>query len=156
MEFPIEKLLIRCSESTVDSWIKEWIRRLESTVRTMGWRHESVLRLKNPMITPKNPYDFWLTRNSKSLSFKSTEITLCGPWAQWTPHAPAMNVWNLSSFVTGTYTNMNSGCHHHQFGMDYLWAPFSKWPPAKWNYVFVYNSASRIDRNKILLLSEVI
>ena len=83
-------------------------------------------------------------------------MTLFGPWAQWTPHAPAMNIWNLSYFVTGTYTNMKSGCHHHQIGMDYLWAPFSKWPPAKWNYVFVYNSASRIYRNKILLLSEVI
>ena len=28
--------------------------------------------------------------------------------------------------------------------------PFSKLPPAKWNYVFAYNSASRIDRDKIL------
>ena len=32
--------------------------------------------------------------------------------------APAMNIWNLSYFVTGTYTNMKSGC---QIGMDYLW-----------------------------------
>ena len=27
--------------------------------------------------------------------------------------------------------------------------PFSKWPPAKWNYDIVYNSAARIDRNNI-------
>ena len=57
-------------------------------------------------------------------------MTLIGPCAQCTPHAPAMNVCNLSYFVTGTYTNIKSGCHHHQIGMDYLWAPFSKWPPS--------------------------
>ena len=40
--------------------------------------------------------------------------------------APAMNIWNLSYFVTGTYTNMKSGCHHHQIGMDYLWGAIFK------------------------------
>ena len=43
-----------------------------------------------------------------------------------TINAPAMNIWNLSYFVTGTYTNMKSGCHHHQIGMDYLWGAFFK------------------------------
>ena len=48
-------------------------------------------------------------------------MTLFGPWAQWTPHVPARNVWNLSYFVTGTYPNVKSGCHHYQIGMDYLY-----------------------------------
>ena len=55
-----------------------------------------------------------------------TEITLIGPCAQCTQHAPAMNVCNLSYFVTGIYTNMKSGCHHHQIGMDYLWGAIFK------------------------------
>ena len=63
----------------------------------------------------------WLTRNLKWLSLKSTEITLIGPWAQWTQHAPARNVCNLSYFVNGTYPNMTSECHHHQIWMDYLY-----------------------------------
>ena len=37
------------------------------------------------------------------------------------PHELARNLWNLSYFVTGTYPNMKSGCHHHQIGMDYLY-----------------------------------
>ena len=27
----------------------------------------------------------------------------------------------LFYFVTGTYPNMKSGCHHHHIGMDYLY-----------------------------------
>ena len=38
--------------------------------------------------------------------------------------APAMNIWNLSYFATGT--NMKSGCHHHQIGMDHLWGAIFK------------------------------
>ena len=44
---------------------------------------------------------------------------------------------------------MNSGCHNHQIGMDYLYDAISKWPPAKWHCDIVYNSAARIDRNNI-------
>ena len=29
-------------------------------------------------------------------------------------------------FVTGTYPNMKSRCHHHQFGMDYLYGAIFK------------------------------
>ena len=63
----------------------------------------------------------WLTRNSKWLSLKSTEMTLFGPWPNG-PHVPARNVWNLSYFVTGTYPNI----HHHQIGMDYLYGVIFK------------------------------
>ena len=27
----------------------------------------------------------------------------------------------VCAFVTGTYPNMESGCYHHQIGMDYLY-----------------------------------
>ena len=64
----------------------------------------------------------------------------------------------VCTFATGTYSNMESGCYYHQIGWTtYMYmTPFSKWPPAKWNYVFAYNSASRIDRDNILLTDEVI
>ena len=63
--------------------------------------------------------------------------------------APAMNIWNLSYFVTGTYTNMKKvDATITKLGWTTCGAHFSKWPPAKWIYVFVYNSASRIDRYK--------
>ena len=68
------------------------------------------------MISLKNPYDSWLTLNSKWLPSKPAEITLIRQWAQYwqyTPHIPAWNVRNLSYFVTGTYPNMKSRCHHH-------------------------------------------
>ena len=108
--------------------------------------------MKNPMITPKNPYDSWLSLgylgNSKWLSLKSTEITLFGTWDQWTPHVPARNV---SYFVTGTYPNIKSGCHHHQIGMDYLYDVIFKMAASEVKYVFAYYSASRIDRDNILV-----
>ena len=53
--------------------------------------------------------------------------------------APAMNIWNLSYFVTGTYTNMKSGCHHHQIGMDYLWGAFFKMATIEVNLRFPYD-----------------
>ena len=68
------------------------------------------------MITLKNPYDSWLTLNSKWLPSKPAEITLIGQWVQYwqyIPHIPARNVRKLSYFVTGTYPNMKSRCHHH-------------------------------------------
>ena len=34
--------------------------------------------------------NYWLTRNSKWLSLTSTEMTLIGPCAQWTPHVHAI------------------------------------------------------------------
>ena len=72
--------------------------------------------MRNPMITLKNPYDSWLTQISKWLSSKPAEITLISQWAQYwqyTPHVSARNVRNLCYFVTGTYPNMKSRCHHH-------------------------------------------
>ena len=42
-----------------------------------------------------------------------------------------------------------------KLGWTTYMTPFSKWPPAKWNYVFVYNSASRIDRNNMFPSNEV-
>ena len=68
------------------------------------------------MITIKNLYDSWLTLNSKWLPSKPAEITLIGQWAQYwqyTPHVPARNVRKLSYFITGTYPNIKSRCHHH-------------------------------------------
>ena len=60
--------------------------------------------------------------------------------------------WNLCYFVTWTYSNITSGCHQHQIGMDYLQLPpFSKCPQVKWNFVFAHYSASGIDRDKILI-----
>ena len=35
--------------------------------------------MMNPMMTLKNPYNSWLTRNSKWLSLKPVEIILIGP-----------------------------------------------------------------------------
>ena len=72
--------------------------------------------IRNPMITLINPYDSWLTLNSKWLPSKPAEITLISQWAQYwhhTPQIPATNVRKLCYFVTGTYPNMNSLCHHH-------------------------------------------
>ena len=71
--------------------------------------------------TLKNPYNSWLTRNSKWLSLKPVEIILIGHWAQRTPYAPARNAYNLFYFVTEINPNMKSGCHHHQIGMYYLY-----------------------------------
>ena len=51
--------------------------------------------MMNPMITLANPYDSWLTLNSKWLPSKPAEITLIGQWAQYwpyTPHIPAILV----------------------------------------------------------------
>ena len=77
-------------------------------------------------------------------------MTLIGPWVQWTPHAPARNLWNLSDFVTGTYANIKKEYHHHQIGMEYLY------DTAKWNYIFAYDSASRIDRQDFGFQSHVL
>ena len=64
--------------------------------------------------------NYWLTWNSKWLCLKSTEITSFGPCAQWTHLHPPGTYKNLIVLiVTGTYTNMNSGCHNHQIGMEY-------------------------------------
>ena len=63
------------------------------------------------MILLKNPYDSWLSRNSKWLPSKPAEITLISQWAQYwqyTPHAPARNVQKLCYFVTRIYPNMKS------------------------------------------------
>ena len=76
------------------------------------------------MIIPKNPYDSRLTRNSKCLSLKSTEMPLFGPWAQWTTCTGQERM--ESYFVTETYPNINSGCHHHPIGMDYLYGVIFK------------------------------
>ena len=68
------------------------------------------------MITLKNPYDSWLTLNSKWLPSKPAEITLIGQWVQYwqyTPHMLARNVRKLSYIVIGSYPNMKSRCHHH-------------------------------------------
>ena len=35
------------------------------------------------MVTLKNPYDSWLTRNSKWLPSKPAEITLINQWARY-------------------------------------------------------------------------
>ena len=91
--------------------------------------------MRNPMITLINPYDSWLTRISKWLPSKPAKITLISQWAQYwqyTPHAPARNVQMLCYFVTGTYPNMRSRCHHHSNwdGLPSYIAPFSKWSPA--------------------------
>ena len=94
------------------------------------------------MITLKNPYDSWLTLNSKWLPSKSAEITLIGQWAQYwqyTPHIPARNVRKLSYIVTGTYPNMSKTCLHVGIGpsdnirqVSYvpggcMWGPLCKW-----------------------------
>ena len=81
--------------------------------------------MMNPMMT-QNPYNSWLTRNSKWLSLKPVEIIWIGPWAQRTPYASAMNTYNLFYFVTEINPNMKSGCHHHQIGMYYLMTPSFK------------------------------
>ena len=39
---------------------------------------------------------------------------------------PARKVRKLCYFVTGTYPNMKSRCHHHQIGMDYLYSTIFK------------------------------
>ena len=68
------------------------------------------------MITLINPYDSWLTLNSKWLPLKPAEIIFISQWAQYWHHTlqiPATNVRKLCYFVTGTYPNMNSLCHHH-------------------------------------------
>ena len=58
---------------------------------------------------------FW-TRNP--IMTLKIHMTLGQLGIQWTPHAPARNVWILFYFVTWTYPNLESGCHHHQIGMD--------------------------------------
>ena len=68
------------------------------------------------MITLKSSYDSWLIQNSKWLPLKPAEITLISQWApywQYTPHAPARNTRKQCYFITGTYPNMKSLCHHH-------------------------------------------
>ena len=54
--------------------------------------------MRNPMITLKNPYDSWLTRNSKWLHSKPAEITLISQWTQYwqyTQQASARNIRKL-------------------------------------------------------------
>ena len=59
----------------------------------------------------ENPYNSWLTLNSKWMPSKPAEITLISQWAQYWHHTPQIR--KLCYFVTGTYPNMNSLCHHH-------------------------------------------
>ena len=47
---------------------------------------------RDKILVSKLLVNCWLPRNLKWLSLKSTEMTLIGSWAQWTPHAPARNV----------------------------------------------------------------
>ena len=72
--------------------------------------------MRNPIITLKSPYDSWLTQHSKWLPSKPAEITLISQWSQYwqyTPHVPARNVRKLYYYITETYPNMKSRCHHH-------------------------------------------
>ena len=43
--------------------------------------------MRNPLITLTNPYDSWLTLNSKWWPSKPAEITLIGQWAQYWQYA---------------------------------------------------------------------
>ena len=77
---------------------------------------------------------------------------LCGSshiTPKFVTHVPARNVCNLSYFVTGTYPNINSGCHHHPIGMDYLYGVIFKMAASEVKLRF--HSASRIDRDNILV-----
>ena len=72
------------------------------------------LCMSNPMITLEYPYDSLLARNLKWLTLKlrftsRNHIHLPGTYEPY------------FIFFTGTYTNMKSGCHHHQIGMNYLY-----------------------------------
>ena len=87
-----------------------------------------------------------------ALLLKSTEMTLND--INW-PNGPHMH-------LPGTYEtylilllgpidpNMKSGCHYHPIGIYYLYDAIFKMAASEGKlYVFVYYSASRIDRDMI-------
>ena len=80
------------------------------------------------------------------------------PWAQWTaPHAPSRNIYETDLILLlGSIPTWKVDATITKLGWTTYITPFSKWTPAKWNYVFAYNPKSRIDRDKILLSDEVI
>ena len=106
---------------------RQWSEILFSHI-TSGLDRDKILVFKpiffwmmNPMMTLKNPYDSWLTWNSKWLSLKPVEIIWIGPWAQLTPYAPARNGYNLFYFVTEINPNMKKWMPPSQkLGMYYL------------------------------------
>ena len=52
-------------------------------------------------------------------------------------------------FLLGPITTWKVDATITKLGWTTYMTPFSKWPPAKWNYVFACNSASRVDRDKM-------
>ena len=93
--------------------------------------------MRNPMITLINPYDSWLTRNSKWLPSQPAKITLISQWAQYwqyTPHAPARNVKCTKAML---FCHGDLSQHEKPMPPSLKWdglssyiAPFSKRSPA--------------------------
>ena len=99
--------------------------------------------MRNPMITLNNPYDSWLTQNSKWLPSKPAEYTGNIPHVHQTGTYESFAILSLGFNQTWKVDATT------KLGWTTYIVPFSKWPPVKWNYVFAYYSASRIDGDKI-------